>query len=55
MLRKYQDWGFGHIYLVDPSDRSVVEWRDGAQSPVATFAGIPAERIWRELDLQHFK
>ncbi len=51
--RKYQEWGFGRIYLVDPSDRSVIEWRDGAQNPVASMAGIPVERIWQKLDLQH--
>ncbi len=51
--RKYQEWGFGQIYLVDPSDRSVLEWRDGAQNPVASMAGIPVERIWQKLDLQY--
>ena len=47
------EWGFGRIYLVDPSDRSVVEWRDGAQHPVAFLAGIPVERIWQKLGLQY--
>ncbi len=51
--RKYQDWGFRHIYLVDPSDRSLVEWRDGAQIPKPEFVGISAERIWQELDRQY--
>ena len=50
--RKYQEWGFGHIYLVNPVDRLVVEWRDGAQTPTSSLAGVPVERIWEELDLQ---
>jgi Uma2 family endonuclease len=24
---KYQAWGFGQIFVVDPSDRSVSEWQ----------------------------
>jgi len=48
--RKYQEWGFGSIYLVDPSDRSVVQWLDGAASPCAELASIPVERIWDALD-----
>ncbi len=50
--RKYREWGFIHIYLVNPVDRLVVEWRDDAQTVVSSFAGIPVERIWEELDLQ---
>ena len=51
--RKYQEWGFRNIYLVEPTDRSVVEWRDGAQIPVTTMAGVPVEEIWKRLDLQY--
>lgn len=50
--RKYQTWGFSKIYLVDPADRSVQEWRDGALVPVAELAHIPAVVIWEELDRQ---
>ena len=48
--RKYQEWGFGKIYLVDPSDRSVSEWQAGATLPARDLTGIPVERIWKELD-----
>jgi Uma2 family endonuclease len=51
--RKYQEWGFGAIYIVDPSDRSVVEWRDEAATPVTKLASIPVERIWDELNKQY--
>jgi Uma2 family endonuclease len=51
--RKYQEWGFGAIYIVDPADRSVVEWRDEAATPVSQLASIPVERIWDELDKQY--
>jgi len=51
--RRYQEWGFGAIYLVDPSDRSVVEWRDGVAKPCADLASIPVQRIWDELDQQY--
>ncbi len=52
--RKYQTWGFQYIYLVDPSDRSVVEWKDGSGISCTRLAGdIPVERIWQELDAQY--
>ncbi len=51
--RKYQQWGFGAIFLVDPSDRSVSEWRDGALIPCNTFVGISTDRLWAELDEQY--
>lgn len=47
---KYQEWNCKRIYTVDPSDRSVSEWRDGSFLKVSGLAGIPAERIWSELD-----
>lgn len=50
--RKYQAWGFAHVYVVDPSDRSVAEWK-GALLETASLAGIPVARIWQELD-QHY-
>jgi Uma2 family endonuclease len=51
--RKYQAWGFSAIYLVDPSDRSVVAWKDGALIPSAELAAVPVERIWNLLDEQY--
>ncbi len=51
--RKYQAWGFGRIYLVDPRDRSVLEWRDGTEIPSSKLAGVPVEKIWQELGRQH--
>ena len=50
--RKYQEWGFGRIFLVDPSDRSVTEWT-GTFTPVNDLFGIPCTRIWHELDRQY--
>ena len=50
--RKYRAWGFEHIFVIDPSDRSVSEWR-GALVETENLAGIPAARIWHELDLQY--
>ena len=49
-LRRYQEWGCGFTYVVDPSDRSVCEWRDGSLVITETIAAIPTERIWEELD-----
>jgi len=43
---------FEHIFVIDPSDRSVSEWR-GALVETENLAGIPAARIWHELDLQY--
>ncbi len=48
--RRYQDWGCGRIYAVDPLDRSVSEWRDGSFTERSDLAGIPTERIWQALD-----
>jgi len=50
--RKYQGWGFGRVFVVDPSDRSVSEWH-GALVEADNLAGIPAARIWNELDLEY--
>lgn len=50
--RKYQAWGFGRVFVVDPSDRSVAEWR-GALVETSELAGIPVTRIWNELDQQY--
>jgi len=50
--RKYQAWGFGRVFVVDPSDRSVSEWH-GALIETDNLAGIPAARIWQELDLEY--
>lgn len=47
--RSYRAWGFGHIYLVVPDDRTVLEWRNGASVPVDEFVGIPTDRIWQAL------
>ena len=48
--RSYEAWNFGHIIVVDPSDRSVVEWKHGAMLPVTEIAGFSVDRIWTELD-----
>jgi Uma2 family endonuclease len=50
--RKYQEWGCGRIYVVDPTNRSVVEWRDGAYIPVDVLAAVPVQEIWAALDPQ---
>lgn len=51
--RNYQAWGFGHIYLVVPNDRSILEWRDGVSVPVDEFVGIASNRVWEALDEQY--
>ncbi len=48
--RRYQAWGFGAVYLVDPSDRSLSEWRNGALLPADDLAGVPTGEIWSALD-----
>jgi Uma2 family endonuclease len=48
--RKFREWGFGQIFAVDPSDRSVAEWKDGQFTVVTMFAGFDVDRIWQELD-----
>ena len=50
--RKYQAWGFKHVFVVDPSDRSVKEW-NGALVETESLVGIPVARIWLELDQQY--
>jgi Uma2 family endonuclease len=50
--RKYQAWGFGRVFVVDPSDRSISEWQ-GALIATDNLAGIPTARIWEELDLEY--
>ena len=50
--QKYELWGCEQIYLVDPSDRSVVRWDRGSQIVCSELAGIPVGRIWSELDKQ---
>jgi Uma2 family endonuclease len=51
--RKYQEWGCASIFVVDPSDRSVAQWKDGAFLPVTVLAGVESSRIWQELDLRY--
>lgn len=51
--RKYQAWGFGKIYLVEPTDRTVAEWKDGVTTPCTELASIPVQRIWDALDAQY--
>ena len=46
----YQASGFGKIYLVDPSNRSVSEWKNGGLAPIDHLAGVPAGDIWSQLD-----
>ncbi len=50
--RAYQNWGFKHIYLIDPNDRAVLEWVDGALILRDALVSIPAHRIWSALDEQ---
>ena len=50
--RKYKAWGFAGVYVVDPSDRTVSEW-NGALVVTDNLAGIPAARIWQELDKRY--
>ena len=50
--RKYKAWGFAGVYVVDPSDRTVSEW-NGALVVTDKLAGIPAARIWQELDQRY--
>jgi Uma2 family endonuclease len=47
--RKYAEWGCRQIYVVDPSDKSVSEWRDGSLIQSNVMAGCPVERLWLEL------
>ena len=48
--QNYEASGFGKIYLVDPSDRSVSEWKNGGFAPVSHLAGVHTADIWSELD-----
>jgi len=50
--RKYKAWGFAGVYVVDPSDRTVSEW-NGALVVTDNLAGIPAARIWHDLDQRY--
>lgn len=47
---RYQEWGFGLIYVVDPNDRIVFQWLDGSLRNSDKVAGISAVEIWRALD-----
>ena len=51
--RNYQTWGFGMIYLVNPAERSVVEFKNGQILPCDELASIPVSRIWTVLDEQY--
>jgi len=48
--RKYDEWGFGAVYIVDPRDRSVYLWSNNMATPVTDLASIPCLKIWEELD-----
>ena len=48
--RAFQEWGFSQVYVVDPSDRSVLEWVDGSLLLRDNMASIPVDRIWSALD-----
>jgi len=48
--RKYDEWGFGAVYIVDPRNRSVYLWRNDMATPVTDLASIPCLKIWEELD-----
>ena len=51
--RKFREWGFAQIFVVDPTDRSVAEWKEGQFITVTMLAGVDVERIWQELDRQY--
>lgn len=51
--RKYQEWGCGAIYVVDPADRSISRWDDGSLLVSAELAGIAATDIWAKLDASY--
>lgn len=51
--QKYQAWGFGRIFLVDPSNRSTFEWKNDSFLACTELADIPVARIWSELDSQY--
>ncbi len=49
-FQNYQASGFGQAYLVDPSDRSVSEWKNGGFALAKEIVGVDVEAIWSELD-----
>ncbi len=50
--RAYKNWGFFHVYVVDCSHRTVVEWVDGSFIVRDNIVSVPAARIWSALDLE---
>jgi Uma2 family endonuclease len=48
--RYYRDWGFEHIYVVDPAARLVFRWLGHSLKEVDVIAGLPVSRIWSALD-----
>lgn len=52
-LQKYEEWGCGLIYPVDPGDRSIMRWQHGTLQRQDDLAGVPASRIWSALDARY--
>ena len=50
--RAYQNWGFEHIYVVDPMERIVFRWVETRLEQVDTLAGIATFEIWKALDAE---
>lgn len=48
--QNYHAWGFLGVYVIDPTSRLVFRWTGQALEISASFASIPAARIWEELD-----
>lgn len=46
----YHDWGFPHIYIVDPATRQVFRWTGTALVVTTELTTIQASQIWGELD-----
>lgn len=46
--RTYAAWQCREIYVVDPSDHSIQQWRNGSLTSVPNLATIPTEQIWQE-------
>jgi hypothetical protein len=50
--RKYQEWGFEQILVVDPAARMVFRWIGNRLEAFDESAGIPTGEIWSALDRQ---
>jgi Uma2 family endonuclease len=46
----YHDWGFSHVYVVNPLSRQVFRWTGAALVVSTELTTIEVSRIWDELD-----